>query len=156
MSDDSDLTEDCYTDDLSAEIAVGDICVSVPLPDAGAVPDFDANPEVSPKDLFLPGRWDRVIVLRVFEGFVVVAPVSTAEQASDRENWEMMVETGRDNFHWVRLPPLEGEWEEAAVAFLFIPHTVPAELLLERRVATLTSTAQRVFAQRVARAFLPV
>lgn len=150
----SELPNDCYAVSLPRDLQPGDVCVAVPVPDTNRLSDvFDLAG--GSQDLALRACWMRVVVIRVFEGLAVVAPIMTIHDAGDDSAFETVVEAARNSDNWIRLPPLDGEWRGDAVVCLFMPHTIPAELLMDRRATSLKPPAREIFVQRVARAFLP-
>lgn len=148
-----ELPDDGYSSALAPEMAVGDVCVAIPFVDPAGVLDAFTFDGLRPGELLLKACWTRAIVLRLFAGCALLAPISTAVDGGDPEQFETVVGAGSGQSGWIRLPPLVGEWDEPAVALLFQPQTLPADYLIDRRAASLHEDARRVFAQLVAKWF---
>lgn len=156
MVEDIELLDDCYAEELSDELQPGDVCRAVPLLVINSVSEPFESADLEQGELLLKACWSRAVVVRIFEDLAIVAPIMTAEQAGDDREFETVIEAARHDTHFVRLPPLPDEWDEPAVAFLFLPQTVPADLLMSRRAASLTPDARSSFEHRAAQAFQPL
>jgi hypothetical protein len=156
MHENPEVVKDCYANRPADDLQPGDICVAVPFLVTNDVAEPFEAPNLEPEAMLLKARWVRSIVVRIYEELAIVAPIMTSELASDARDFEIVVEAARRDPHSLRLPPLPGEWEEPAVAYLFMPQTVPVGFLMSRRAASMTPEARSIFEQRVARAFQPV
>jgi hypothetical protein len=96
------------------------------------------------------------LVVGVYEGYVVFAPVTTRGDVTNRANYATLVASGRRHEKWARLPPLPRGWEDDAIVALFLPGTLPlslAEQLRRHRLASMVKQAQATLRRRFSRAW---
>lgn len=148
--DEADLAEQPYAP-VPDEIRVGDICQAVGLPDPNDPALYAADD--LPGRLVLPARIVYAMVVAIYEGYVVVVPITTADVARNREQFDAVVHSGRTARRWMRLPALEDGWSEDAVALLFMPQTVGQDALKDKRLAAMNADARMLVERRFAAAF---
>lgn len=151
MSDDElNLPGQPYVRATSSAVAVGDICEAVALPDPSDPTLYEA-PDLA-GGFALAARIVYALVVSVYEGYVVVVPITTADVVGNPEQFQALVESGQRTRWWMRLPPLQSNWSEDAIALLFMPQTLPEEAVATRRIAAMSEAAQAVVSRRLARA----
>jgi hypothetical protein len=146
-----DLSAGAYAPATSSEVRVGDVCQAIALPDP-------ADPALYESDA-LPGRFAlaaRIVyalVVSVYEGYVVVVPITTADVVADGGQFAAVVAAGHTARRWITLPVLEGAWDQEAVAMLFMPQTLPEQAVASKRLAAMHPDAREVVGARFADAF---
>lgn len=146
-----ELDSEAYARSLGEGIRVGDICQAVGVPDLTEPGLFRTDEE--PDRPLLAGRFIYALVVSVYEGYATVVPLMVAEGVGDEEAFAALIRTGEDARRWMLVPPLEGYWDEDALALFFMAHTLHQESLLDRRVARMHPPARETVARRFARAF---
>jgi hypothetical protein len=148
-----DFSDDCWTAPRGyAAAEVGDVFDGLPLT------RVDESFEVLSIDgeQVVPAIFTLALVVGLYEGHAVVAPITTRADVSDRDAYDVLVESGRSAQKWARLPVCAGLWAEDALASLFLPSTLPLALL-ERlqpaRAAAMTESARALLYSRFARAW---
>jgi hypothetical protein len=147
MEQDLDLPDaGCWTA-LTAELRVGDVCRAVPLPrlERGAELAIDPGP---PRTYWVEAEMRYALVLGLLDVYAVLAPISLAEHAQQRELFDVLVDSGRSVIEYVRLPRLDVMSEHDAVALMYCPHTRLRVELEPLRVASMSDAAQRCLSRR--------
>jgi hypothetical protein len=150
-----DLPDDCWRQAGAADpIRPGDLYDGAPLPSLEESFGLYWLPEE--RLVFLPIRFSFGLVLRVYSGFVVLAPITTVSDVPDPETFAFVIEQGRSVDDFVRLPELEDAWAGDALARIYEPHTLPQSALQTdppRRLAVMTDEGTTVLHRRLANAW---
>jgi hypothetical protein len=157
--DELDLPDDCWTAPIG-DVDVGDVCEALPL--AALCGERLAEvlfPDGSPQTFFVPARFSFGVVMRVLDGYALIASVGTRSGTGDEASYSRLVATGRSALTYIRLPAIPADRHEAweasdGVAFLSLVESFPVDYeLLRLRVATMNDPARELFRRRVARLF---
>ncbi|HEX8204464.1 MAG TPA: hypothetical protein VF587_00245 [Solirubrobacteraceae bacterium] len=155
MTEDLDLQDDCWAP-AGGPLLPGDVCA--PIPFAAMVEEPSAliyqHDEV-PERYTIPVRLAYGLVVSVFEGYAVLAPISPAEVFDDPAEFERLADAARTSSVMVALPRLAvpDGWWHAAVALLFMVETRPVSSVEASRVVGMTQEAREQVAARFAQTF---
>jgi hypothetical protein len=151
MTDDElDLSAEAYAPIAASDVRVGDICAGIGLPDLADTNLYETQD--LPGRLAVAARIVYALVVSLYEGYVVVVPITTADVASDQAQFAAVVASGHDARWWMRLPALEDAWPQDAVALLFMPQTLADEAVVNKRMAAMHPPAREIVARRFSRA----
>jgi hypothetical protein len=150
-----DLPDDCWRPfDVADPIRPGDLFDGVPFPSLEEEFDLYVDPEV--RRVFLPVRFSFGLILRVYSGFVVLAPITSAADVPDPETFAFVIEQARSVDDFIRLPEFVDAWSGDALGRIYEPHTLPQSTLQAeppRRLAVMTDEAATVLHRRLANAW---
>jgi hypothetical protein len=133
----------------TGEIRPGEICEAVVLAD----PDGDVTVDESAPGFSLRGIPSFVLVLAISDDYALVAPIGTADGTSDPRSFRQLVECDDGTGLWLRIPELDGIWDEPALAILSIVHTIHIRRLEDRRVTGMHPDARTVVQERTKQIF---
>ncbi len=145
-----EIDSDAYALSLGEGVRVGDICEAVALPDLAEPQLFRTDEQ--PYRPLIAGRMGYALVVAVYEEYVTVVPIMVAEGVEDRAAFDALVRTAENASRWMRVPPPAEHWEQDGIALFFMPHTLSAEGLVNRRVARMDPPAREIVAARFAHA----
>ncbi|HEV3002586.1 MAG TPA: hypothetical protein VGW75_17745 [Solirubrobacteraceae bacterium] len=154
MSDDLDLPDDCWAEP-DGELRVGDVIAAVPFPALVAEPAAEVYRHDDVPELFsVPVRFAYGLVLSVFAGYAVMAPITPAEVFDEAADFDRLADAARTSSVMIGLPELAGDgWWHGAVAHLFMVETLRVRTLEPKRVAAMNEAARAVVSERLLRAF---
>src|ERR1700759_4787482 len=147
-----ELSSEAYAPSLGGGLRVGDICEAVGVPNLEKPELFrtDEDPECP----LLAARFIYALVVSVYDDYATVVPLMVSEGVSDPPAFEALLNTAEDEQRWMLIPPLEAYWDQPALAFFFMAHTLRQGSLLDRRVASMHPRSRETVAQRFARSFV--
>jgi hypothetical protein len=144
-----DLKDDAWTSPR-VDITPGDVYIA-PHPALARDPAVFLFPDVH-EDPAITVAVGYALVIATHASTVSYVPIATEVLYSDPGALRELAAHARPA-HLLRLPPLEGEWEEPVIAFLRMPQTLNRNLLADRRVASMRDEARAVLRRRLLQAF---
>lgn len=142
---------DCWLEPTGM-LRAGDLCQAVPLPRlaAGVALAVDDN---SPRTYWVEAEMSWALVLWRYDIYAALAPIAVPETAANLATFNELVEAGRSNYAFVRLPDERGLWNGDSMALLYSPHTRLASELEPLRIASMSDGARERLSHRVAPLF---
>ena len=149
---DLELKDALWTSPRS-DLALGDVCIA-PHPAMPSDPDLIVLPD-SDEQAVLTVTVGYALVVGAFNHSVSYVPVATHLDLHPAL-LEQFAERALDVSGLLRVPPLEGEWDQPAVALLRMPQTInPRFFAGQPRLASMDDEAAALLRQRFQAAFTP-